>query len=1111
MPNPDARSIRLGLMSPLTGLVALYGQEIIWAGRIACAQVNAAGGVLGRPLELGIEDDGSLPETAVLAAERLLDRGCIALIGNLLSNARIAVASQVAEVRRVPYLNFSFYEGSIHSRYFFHFAALPNQQIERMIPELAELAGPKMYFAGSNHEWPLGSIAAAKQALIDCGGEIVGEEYHALGKAPINQLLDRVRRSGADVFVPYFAGSEQIRLLGRFAELGLKQRIRVVMGHYDEAMAAMLPPEVREGFYSCNTYFMALDTPVNRRYLSALAGLPEVRGIWPEGNGVLTNFGEGVYLCVHAFARAANQAGSLAVDELIAALEQVEVEGAQGLVRMDPATHHAEVNTYLALATQGRFTIVRAFGRIPPKIPERYRQDLAPKSLGLAMPELPLPRADRGLSPPPLLPLTPLDPILSVVDIGILVITPDGIIRETNSRATEIFGYSRWRLLGLPLQELIPPPFRQAHAAHFESFCRGSVRKRRMSDRPDIYGYRQDGSTVPVSVSLAKTLQEGQEVIIATILDITDRKRVEEDLVWQAMHDPLTGLPNRAMIRERLEQALRRSKRQRFEVGVVFIDLDGFKLINDTYGHQIGDEFLKVIAQRLIDHIRPGDTVGRLGGDEFLILCDQVGGRHELVAIAERLNVLLREPVELDGQRLFVSASIGLAVGHGTTHGVSELLRHADSAMYRVKEQGRDGWYFYSDEIQEQVRNQLHITLGLRQAIERAEFQIRFQPILSTQSQLVRGAELLLRWFPSQGEVSPAHFIPIAELSGSIVPIGKWVFRQACLAERRWREQFGVDAPYVSVNLSVRQLNDATLVDDWRNILAETGAQPQRILLELTETALMGDMALLPVLNQLAALGFKVAIDDFGTGYSSLAQLLRLPVGALKIDREFVEGLDKRHDSRAIVRAVCGMAHTLGLTLIAKGVENAEQLRLLSDLGCEYVQGFYFYRPLTETDFIALLQESKSRGQMVISTELYAVLYVSLASQPMGKVELDKLAEQARVFNRMHGITGCLLYFNGSFMQMIEGERKRIEDLMERIRRDPRHHSLEVIFAGRIQRRAFPDWSMGLRDLEQIRQTRQLQGGQGNRLNLLDLAQDPHICYNFMLAFAPQDAAQRPA
>ncbi|MDP3136963.1 MAG: transporter substrate-binding protein, partial [Burkholderiaceae bacterium] len=318
-----------------------------------------------------------MPDTAVPAAKKLIDEhGCVAIIGNLLSNSRIAVAFQVAEPRQGPLLNFSFYEGSISSRYFFHFAALPNQQIDKMIPFMARRYGLKMFFAGNNYEWPRGSIDAAKRALQRLDGYVAGEEYLPIGASmdEIDQLLEQVARSGADVFVPYFAGLDQLTLLTRFAERGLKQRMAVVMGHYDEMLASLLSPAVREGLYSSNTYFMSLETAESRLYLQQLARLPGITGIWPRGNGVLTNFGEGAYLCVHAFARAVELAGTVAAEALVDALERVRVTGPQGVVEMDAATHHASVNSYLACCNaDGAFAIVQDFGRIPPQIPERYQ------------------------------------------------------------------------------------------------------------------------------------------------------------------------------------------------------------------------------------------------------------------------------------------------------------------------------------------------------------------------------------------------------------------------------------------------------------------------------------------------------------------------------------------------------------------------------------------------------------------------------------------------------------------------------------------------------------------------------------------------------------------
>jgi ABC-type branched-subunit amino acid transport system substrate-binding protein len=380
--NAVSRAIKLGLMAPKTGVVEMYGPEIVWAAEIACAEVNEAGGVLGKPLELVVEDDGSLPETAVPAARRLVDEHrCAAIVGNLLSNSRLAVTAEVVEPRSIPYLNFSFYEGSILAPTFFHFAALPNQQIDRMIPFMAERFGPKMYFAGNDYEWPKGSINAARQALFALGGVVVGEEYFPIGADGdrLEEMLDRLKRSGADVFVPYFAGADQVELLTRFSRRGLKAKMAVVMGHYDEVMASRLRPEVRGGFYSSNTYFMSLDTPENEAYLERLAELPEVTGIWPYGNGILTNFGEGAYHCVHAFARAANAAGSIKPEALVAELAHVTTRGPQGTVTMDPESHHAHVSNFLARSrVDGTFTIIERFGVTAPMFPEPYRRTSFP-------------------------------------------------------------------------------------------------------------------------------------------------------------------------------------------------------------------------------------------------------------------------------------------------------------------------------------------------------------------------------------------------------------------------------------------------------------------------------------------------------------------------------------------------------------------------------------------------------------------------------------------------------------------------------------------------------------------------------------------------------------
>ena len=507
-------TVRLGLMPPLTGVVGMYGAEIARAGQIACAEVNQSGGVLGRPLELVIEDDGSLPESAIAAAARLVDQHhCAAIIGNLLSNSRIAVAYQVAEPRRVPYLNFSFYEGSILSHYFFHFAALPNQQIERMIPYMRNRYGPRMFFAGNNYEWPRGSIDAAKRALEQSGGQVVGEEYYPIGASgsDIERLLDQVAESAADVFVPYFAGADQTHLLTRFSERGLKNRMAVVMGHYDEAMASKLPPEVREGFYSSNTYFMTLDTPENRKYLAQLATQPGVNGIWPHGNGILTNFGEGAYLCVKAFAKAANQAGSLDAEALVKALETIAVSGPQGAVQMDPASHHARVNTCLSRCQEdGSFAIVEQFGAIPPELPERYRHLRISKQTG---------QEDIYLQS---------RMMAQITEAVLLIHAKDGSIVYSNPGAERMFGYGSNELPGKCFSVLFAPSDQSPEAI---TAAIGKILSRKGVWQGEAENITKDGKRFWCTASASVfTHPEFGEVWMILNKDITERKRAEEQL-----------------------------------------------------------------------------------------------------------------------------------------------------------------------------------------------------------------------------------------------------------------------------------------------------------------------------------------------------------------------------------------------------------------------------------------------------------------------------------------------------------------------------------------------------------------------------------------------------
>lgn len=1092
------KTIKLGLMVPLSGIVELYGSEISWAAKIACEEINKNGGVLGRELELIILDDGSLPESAVNAANRLIDEfDCVAIIGNLLSNSRIAVSSLVSEPRKVPYLNFSFYEGSIHGHYFFHFAALPNQQIDKMIPYMAKNFGEKMFFVGNNYEWPRGSIDAAKKALQAYGGEIVGEEYLPIGASidEIQRLLDAVSNSGADVFVPYFAGSDQINLLNLFTQMGLKKRMAVVMGHYDEAMVDLLAPHVREGFYSSNTYFMSLNNPQNNKYLELLKNHIDVKGIHPYGNGVLTNFGEGTYICVHAFAKAANIARTTDAEALVDVLENISLEAPQGIVSMDKETHHAKVNTYLSRCeSDGTFRIIESFGQIIPIIPERYRT----KNI-LRTPSLPRPASEslkRELS-------FVSKSISEAADIAVIVTDEMGVILQVNKGAYELFGYSKDELHGLSVNILVPPHFRPFHYQAIRHFVLGEQKELRMGKRGEITGYKKDGTFFPAEASISKFKSEDDEwVLVATLMDVSSRKKAEEALTHRATHDSLTSLPNRALIKERLTNALERTRRSGHNVGLLFVDLDKFKLVNDTYGHEAGDELLIKVAKTLSEHIRPGDTVARLGGDEFVILCENVDSEELLIHLADRVNSALRTPLVFKDKEIVSTASIGLALGHGATHSADDLLRESDTAMYASKQHGRDRWKIFSSDLQASSKQKLEIETGLRSAIEKNEMTLFYQPIVSSSNGQIEGMEALLRWNPPSGSVSPGIFIPIAEESGVIVAIGRWVFEQACKMQAKLNEIYGDNTPYISVNVSARQLDNEQIIENFKEILKISGANPHKILIEITETSIMTDVdENIRVLNALNNLGMSVAVDDFGTGYSSLLQLLRMPITHIKIDREFVDGLDKREDSKLITSAVIKMAKALGKKTIAEGVENQSQLFELNTLGVDYIQGYYFYRPMDETMLFEILNNDGTSAKDM-RQEIYMMIYVSKAIEGLNETEIENMVSKAKDFNLSHAITGCLIYDKGYFLQFIEGRKKSIDFLMQKIYNDKRHTDITTVMKGYLEDRLFWKWSMGYWDMGSSIKNQNVEVLLQKEVSLKDLSQDPRLCYSIFEGFA---------
>ena len=422
---------------------------------------------------------------------------------------------------------------------------------------------------------------------------------------------------------------------------------------------------------------------------------------------------------------------------------------------------------------------------------------------------------------------------------------------------------------------------------------------------------------------------------------LTERRAREADLRHRATHDVLTGMPNRAALAEKLSCTLHGGGR----AAVLFLDLDRFKLVNDTHGHAVGDALLVALGRRLTTVVRPGDTVARFGGDEFVVLCPDADEPERAMEIAHRLARALEEPFLVEGHELFVTGSVGVAIG-SPEDGPEDVLRDADNAMYRAKEQGRPGYAFFDQGMRERSQRRLALEQELHVALERKEFHLEYQPAFDLRTGEVVGAEALLRWDNAlRGAVSPAEFIPIAEETGVVLPIGDWVMREACRQAAAWRRQVGRGVG-VSVNIAARQLTRPGLAAQVLVALGETGAEPEDLMLEITEHGVLEDFAAAyRHLQEVRALGVRVSVDDFGTGWSSLSYLQRLPVDELKIDRSFVATLGVDGPSMAIVGSLVDMAHALGLRVVAEGVETPDQLAELKRLGCDAVQGYLLARP----------------------------------------------------------------------------------------------------------------------------------------------------------------------
>ena len=471
-----------------------------------------------------------------------------------------------------------------------------------------------------------------------------------------------------------------------------------------------------------------------------------------------------------------------------------------------------------------------------------------------------------------------------------------------------------------------------------------------------------DGTEIVVA-SQAELIRDGNghpELLVGTLLDVTERTRAEQEIHQLANYDILTGLPNRNLLHDRLQQAIIQAGRSQNSVGVLFLDLDRFKGINDSLGHRAGDQLLRTVAERLRVCVRESDTLSRIGGDEFVIILSMVSDEDGISSAATKVLGIISEPFVIEGQELYLTASIGIAVYPNDGSDVQTLLKHADLAMYQAKDLDRNNFQFFSSDLNVKVMERMVLENSLRKALDRNEFQLYYQPQIDVQTGAVVGFEALLRWLhPELGMISPDKFIPLAEETGLILSIGEWVIRTACKQIKAWQES-GLPPARMAVNLSGRQFR-SRLDDVVAAILLETGLDARWLELELTESILMRNAAEnLQLLQALAAMGCSLSIDDFGTGYSSLSYLKHFPLGRLKIDRSFVRDITTNPDDMAIAKIIIDMAHNLNLQVTAEGVEDHDQFALLKNYGCDEMQGFLFSKPVPADKAAQLLRDGIS-------------------------------------------------------------------------------------------------------------------------------------------------------
>lgn len=549
----------------------------------------------------------------------------------------------------------------------------------------------------------------------------------------------------------------------------------------------------------------------------------------------------------------------------------------------------------------------------------------------------------------------------NIVD-GILTINEKGNIESCNAAGGRLFGTPPQDLINKNISSLIQTDTLHSYFTYYGQRFHKLDDALLVNDTCELVGQKCDGTFFPMEIALSKMELSGRLLYIVVVRDITERKRAEEKLLYMANYDGLTGLPNRALFRDRLSQAINHARAEKKIVAVVFFDLDQFKKINDSSGHHAGDQLLVGAATRLKSVTREIDTVSRFGGDEFMVILESIQNIDEVTDLVNKMLKEMEKPFLIDQQEVFVAASAGIALYPIDDVNLDALVKNADTAMFRAKENGGNSYQFFQQEMNRKAVERLKIESALRYALEKSEFEVYYQPKINIKHNQIVGMEALLRWtHPVLGSVPPLVFIPILEETGMIMAVGDWVLENACKQTKLWHDA-GYNKLTVSVNVSTRQFRQKDFDLRVKNIWEKCQFDPRFLELEITESVLVENMeSATDLLISFHSMGVRISIDDFGTGYSSLSYLKRFPIDTLKIDRSFVRDVIEDVDDAVITEGIIALARSLQLQVVAEGVENLEQLQFLQELQCDEVQGYYFSRPLPSKDFESYLKNQEAR------------------------------------------------------------------------------------------------------------------------------------------------------